>query len=173
MGTPEPAGSLGFRILSVLLDRAESAWHEIPNCALGRAGPLCPGRSDIDFLGDLEGVVDFDAKITHRAFDLGMAEQSCRAGFRYGDGLTSLGSAQRMRSELARIKAYAADPLGHEARVLPRGQGRVSASWKQVLAWLASSHAKIVVERLPCRLGQLKANGPAGLSLSDICSVMA
>jgi hypothetical protein len=38
-----------------------------PHCALGRAGPLRPGRSDIDFLADLEGVVDFDAKITHRA----------------------------------------------------------------------------------------------------------
>jgi hypothetical protein len=51
---------------------------QIPICALGRAGPLRPDRSDIDFLGDLEGVVDFDAKITHRAFDLGMAE---RLGF--------------------------------------------------------------------------------------------
>ena len=39
------------------------------------------------------------------------------------------------------------------------------------LAWLGSCHAKIVVERLPCELGQLKANGPAGLPLPDIGSV--
>jgi len=57
------------------------------------------------------------------------------------------------------------------ARTAPRGQGRVSASWKQVLAWLATTDAKIGVERLPCQLGQLQANGPAGLSLSDNCSV--
>jgi hypothetical protein len=29
-----------------------------PNRVLGGAGPLCPGTSDVNFLGDLEGVVE-------------------------------------------------------------------------------------------------------------------
>jgi hypothetical protein len=36
--------------------------HTIPNRALGNAGALRPGRSDFDFLRDLEGVVDLYTK---------------------------------------------------------------------------------------------------------------
>lgn len=39
----------------------------------------CTGRgrlgSDVDPFGNRQGVVDFDAKISHRAFELGVAEQ--------------------------------------------------------------------------------------------------
>jgi hypothetical protein len=35
----------------------------------GRARQLCPGISDLDFLGDLNRIVDLDAKISNRAFD--------------------------------------------------------------------------------------------------------
>ena len=42
---------------------------------MGRAGPLCPGTSDIHLLGYCEGVIDFDPKIPNSALDLGMAEQ--------------------------------------------------------------------------------------------------
>ena len=45
---------------------------------LGRAGPLCPGSSDLNFLGDLKGIVDLHAKIPDGAFNLGMTE---RLGF--------------------------------------------------------------------------------------------
>ena len=41
----------------------------------GRAGLLCPGTSDLDFLGDLNRVVDLDAKISNRAFDFRVAQQ--------------------------------------------------------------------------------------------------
>ena len=79
-----------------------------------------------------------------QAFDLGMAEQKLNRAQVAGTAIDQrrFGSVHRMRGELARIEADAADPLGHEARILPRGQGRVSASWKQVLAWLATSHTK-------------------------------
>jgi hypothetical protein len=43
---------------------------------MGRACLLCPGASDINLFGNRERVVYLDAKITHRAFDLGVAEQS-------------------------------------------------------------------------------------------------
>jgi hypothetical protein len=45
-----------------------------PPRVLGRAGPLCPGSSDLNFLGDLKGIVDLDTKIPHGAFNP-MAEQ--------------------------------------------------------------------------------------------------
>jgi hypothetical protein len=41
----------------------------------GRARQLCPGISDLDFLGDLNRIVDLDAKISNRAFDLRVAQQ--------------------------------------------------------------------------------------------------
>jgi hypothetical protein len=40
----------------------------------GRAQQLCPGTSDLDFLRDLNGVVNLDAKISNGAFDLCVAQ---------------------------------------------------------------------------------------------------
>jgi hypothetical protein len=37
---------------------------------MGRACPLCPVRSDVDLFGNSERVIDLDAKIADRAFDL-------------------------------------------------------------------------------------------------------
>jgi hypothetical protein len=47
---------------------------------VGRAAALRPRRSisDVDFLGDLDGVVELDAEVAHGALDLGMSE---RVGF--------------------------------------------------------------------------------------------
>ena len=42
---------------------------------VGRACPLCPGISDINLFRYCQSVVDFDAEIPDRAFDLGMPEQ--------------------------------------------------------------------------------------------------
>jgi hypothetical protein len=42
---------------------------------LGRACPLCPGTSDINLLGDRQGVVDLDREITHCALYLGVTKQ--------------------------------------------------------------------------------------------------
>jgi hypothetical protein len=48
---------------------------------MSRACPLCPGISDINLFRNCQGVIDLDAKISDRAFDLGMPEQeqSCMA----------------------------------------------------------------------------------------------
>ena len=42
---------------------------------VGRACPLCPGTSDVDFLRNLKGVIDLNAQVSHRALDLRVAEQ--------------------------------------------------------------------------------------------------
>jgi hypothetical protein len=36
--------------------------------------PLCPVASHVDLLGDCQGVIDLDAKISHGTFDLGVAQ---------------------------------------------------------------------------------------------------
>src|SRR5262245_57741569 len=142
-----------------------------PNRAPGRARPLCLTTSDVDFLGDLESVIDLNTEITHRALDLGMAEQKL-----YRAQVASAAIDQRrlcsthgMSGKLARVETDAADPLGDQPRILARRQRpiEVPATWEQVVASLAIGVAKVVIEGLPRRLGQLKANGPAGLPLSD------
>jgi hypothetical protein len=40
----------------------------------GRARQLCPGTSDLDLLGDLNGIVNFYAKIANGALDLRVAQ---------------------------------------------------------------------------------------------------
>jgi hypothetical protein len=42
---------------------------------VGRACPLCPGISDIDSFRYCQSVIDLDAEIPDRTFDLGMTEQ--------------------------------------------------------------------------------------------------
>jgi hypothetical protein len=42
----------------------------------GRACPLCPGISDINLFSYGQSIIYFDAQISNRAFDLGMAEWS-------------------------------------------------------------------------------------------------
>src|SRR5881227_2469168 len=42
---------------------------------LGRAGPLCPGNSDIYLFRYCKRVIDFDPEIANRAFNLCMPKQ--------------------------------------------------------------------------------------------------
>ena len=42
---------------------------------MGRACPLCPCISDINLFRYCQGVIDLNAEIPDRAFDLGMPEQ--------------------------------------------------------------------------------------------------
>jgi hypothetical protein len=61
-------------------------WHVLPRLLkaeigtnpprrAGKASPLCPGTSDINLFRYCQSVIDLDAKIPDRAFDLGMTEQ--------------------------------------------------------------------------------------------------
>ena len=63
-------------------------------------------------------------------------------------------------------------PLTHsetKSRVLPRGQVRIGAApaGEQALAGAAARGPQVVVERVARHLGQLEADGPAGLALAD------
>jgi len=42
---------------------------------VGSARPLCPCISDIDFFGYLDGIVDFDAQVSHGRFKFSVAKQ--------------------------------------------------------------------------------------------------
>src|SRR5260370_17923962 len=42
---------------------------------MGRACPLCPGTSDINLFCYFQSIIHFDAEISDRAFDLGVAKQ--------------------------------------------------------------------------------------------------
>ena len=75
-----------------------SIWHEP---AVGRACPLCLGTSDINMFCYCQSVNNFDAEISDRAFDLGVAKQELDspeiAGAPVNQG--SLRASERMRSE--------------------------------------------------------------------------
>jgi hypothetical protein len=45
-----------------------------PDRVRGRVWQLCPGTSDVDFLGDLKRVVDLNAEVAYGAFDPRVAE---------------------------------------------------------------------------------------------------
>jgi hypothetical protein len=78
-----------------------------------------------------------------------------------------------MGGEFQRVEANATHPFRDEARVLAGRQGAIGAlaAREQVVPRLAVGEAKVVVESLTRRLGQLKANGPARLPLPDGCPV--
>jgi hypothetical protein len=42
---------------------------------MGKAGPLCPSKSDIDLFGYGNRIVDLDSKIPNCAFDLSVTQQ--------------------------------------------------------------------------------------------------
>ena len=56
---------VGFRALPLMAQ----TWRS------DRACPLCPGISDINLFRYRQGVIDLDAEIPDRAFNLGMPEQ--------------------------------------------------------------------------------------------------
>src|SRR5438132_9221123 len=87
---------------------------------MGRACPLCPGISDINLFRYCQGVIDFDAEIAHRAFDLGVPEQKLDSPevARPPIDQRCLCASQRVRPEQLGVESDAADPLGDQARIL-------------------------------------------------------
>src|SRR5262249_24597383 len=128
-----------------------------------------------DFLCDLEGVVDLDTEVVNRAFNPPVAQKELSRPQVADPAIDDrhLGPPHGMRGVFQRVEADAVHPFGDEARVLARGQGPIwaPATREQVLARLTAGDAKIIVEGLARRLGQLEANGTAGFPLPDICSV--
>jgi hypothetical protein len=62
------------RELITSIDENVSTWPEPLEKVVGRARQLCPGTSDLGFLGDFKRVVDLKAEVALRCFDLRVAE---------------------------------------------------------------------------------------------------
>jgi hypothetical protein len=139
----------------------------------GRARQLCPGTSDVDFLGDFNGVVNLHAKVTDCALDLGVAEQQLDGPQVSGSPIDQrgLGSAQRVCAELEGIEANAAYPLTDQAGVLSRRQPAIdtpSAS-EQELAGAPPCNPKMRVDCLTGLLGEFEPHRASRLLLPDSC----
>jgi hypothetical protein len=78
-----------------------------------------------------------------------------------------------VRGVFAWVQADAADPLTDETSVLACRQMpiRPTTAWEQALAGLSIADPKVIVNSLPRYFGQLEANRPTGLPLSDVGSV--
>src|SRR3954454_10339174 len=103
-----------------------------------RACPLCPGNSDINLFRYRQSVIDLDAEIPHRAFDLGMPEQELNSPEIARPPIDEgcFGATQGMRPKQPRVETDAADPLGDEAGILAscHARGRAAMSGEQELA---------------------------------------
>jgi hypothetical protein len=82
--------------------------------------PALAPISDVHLFGDIQGVVDFDAKIANGAFDLSVTEKQLNCS--QISGLSTdqyhLGSSKRMGSKECGIKPYHLLPLNQQAGVL-------------------------------------------------------
>jgi hypothetical protein len=94
--------------------------------------------SDVDLFRYRQGIVHFDAEISDRAFDLGVAKQklNCPEIASASVDQSSLSSSERMSSEKPRVQSYAANPFRNKTRVLSRCHTalRTIATCKQELA---------------------------------------
>lgn len=88
----------------------------------GRARQLTPGRSDVDFLCNLYGVVYFDTEVANGALDLGVAKKLLNGTQIAGPPIDQrgFGSPNRVRTELQRVATDARNPFTDETRVRPR-----------------------------------------------------
>jgi hypothetical protein len=111
-------------------------------------------------IGDTEGVVDFDSEVTHRALNLGMAEQQLDCSQISGAPIDQhcLCSAQGVRSKLR----WTAPDTGHrfpnEPSILPSGQPVrvITAAGEQELTGGFAGQSQLIIYRLSRLLGQLE-----------------
>ena len=89
---------------------------------MGRACPLCPGISDVNFFRYGKGIVHLDAEISDGTFDLGVAEQKLHRSKVAGAPIDQrrLRPAQRMRAKQFRVQSNTGDPPGDKPCVLLR-----------------------------------------------------
>jgi len=137
----------------------------------GGARQLCPGISDVDFLCNLNGVVNLDAKVAHRALDLRVAEQRLNSAQIPSPPVDQrrLGPSQGVRSELQRVKTNAGDPLANQARILPGRQTAIGPppASEQELSRSSASDPQMLVDGMPGLFGQLEPNRTTGLFLTN------
>jgi hypothetical protein len=86
----------------------------------GRARQLCPGTSDINFLGNFNCIVDLNAQVPDCALNLRVSEQKLDSTQIAGSAVDQgrLGSPERVGTELQRVKADVGDPLAYQTSIL-------------------------------------------------------
>ena len=138
---------------------------------MGRVRPLCPDISDVNFLGNLDGIINLDAKVAHCTVNFVMSKQKL-----YGTQVTSstvdkscFGPAKGVRTELQRIKTDTGDPFANQSRVLSRRQAApgTAAPGKQEITSFPAGHPQVFIKGQPRLLCQFETNGSAGLLLPD------
>ena len=69
----------GCRFLASMIELGAdvnvSTWPTFTGRRMGKARQLCPGISDVNSFGYRQGIVDFDAQVSDRAFDFCVANQ--------------------------------------------------------------------------------------------------
>jgi hypothetical protein len=61
-----------WRIGELLQRRNVSFWHDSALSRWAEWGPLCPGSSDVNLLGNSQGVIDLYPKVSHGTLDPAM-----------------------------------------------------------------------------------------------------
>ena len=136
-----------------------------------------PPRLSVDFLGDLDGVVNLDAKVAEGVFDLRVAEQQLDGPKVAGTSVDQcrLGSSQRVRTELQRIETDTCDPLADQPCVLPRRQAAIAPAspGEQELPSAPARNTKMLVDSLTRLLGQLEPYRAPGFLLGTVARATA
>jgi hypothetical protein len=122
-----------------------------------------------------QGVIDLDAEIPDRAFDLGMPEQEldgpeiARPPVDQGRFCAS----QRVGSEQPRVEPDAANPVRDEACILAGGHAvsGTATTRKQELAGPFVGGLQIIIDGLAGLFTQFKSDGPPGFLLPNRRSI--
>jgi len=125
--------------------------------------------SDISLLGHLQRIVDFDAQVAHRAFDLAVTEQQLDGSQVLGPpvGQGGFGARHGVRSTRRRIEAQACDPAAHDAGVLERSNvlDGAASSGEERIGRLQSRLVDPRLGRFPGRSRNLQLHWPLRFAL--------
>ena len=126
---------------------------------------------DFGLLGDFEGVIDFDAEISHRAFQLGMSKQELDRSQVLSPAVDQrrFGSAHGVRAIGLWVKADGIDPGFDEPRILPGRQVLAGAhsARKQKSTFPMTHHFQPCFDGIAGWLRDFELDGPAGLFLDN------
>jgi len=121
--------------------------------------------------GNRERVVNLDAEISDRAFDLGVAEQELDGSQipRAAVDQRCLGPPQGVGAKHPRVKPDACHPVSKKAGILAGCHRPIAptAPGEQIVTWPLAGFLQEVVNGLPGLIRQLELDWPPGLLLSD------
>jgi len=130
-----------------------------------------PTASDFGLLGDLERVIDLDAKISHGAFELRVAKEEL-----HGSQVPSspvdqgwLGAPDRVGSVRGRIETDLLHPPIHNSSVLPSAKVRrcAQSAGEQIVVAAERRRLDPYLDGLPRCWGDLELHWPLGLLLKN------